>query len=41
MVHGAWRIAHRASRIAYPSLSHDIIPSDFFLFGWLKDEFAS
>jgi hypothetical protein len=22
-------------------LSHDIIPSDFFLFGWLKDEFAS
>jgi hypothetical protein len=27
-------------RTAHPPFSHDIAPSDFFLFGWLKGELA-
>jgi hypothetical protein len=28
-------------RTAHPHFSHDIAPSDFFLFGWLKGELSS
>jgi hypothetical protein len=31
----------RPKRVAHPPFSHEITPSDFFLFGWLKDELSS
>jgi hypothetical protein len=31
----------RLKRVAHPPFSPDIVPSDFFLFGWLKDELSS
>jgi hypothetical protein len=31
----------RLKRVPHPHFSSDIAPSDFFLFGWLKDELSS
>jgi hypothetical protein len=31
----------RPKRVAHPPFSHEITPSDFFLFGWLKGELSS
>jgi histone-lysine N-methyltransferase SETMAR len=31
----------RLKRLLHPPFSHDITPSDFFLFGWLKSELSS
>jgi hypothetical protein len=31
----------RLKRVPHPPFGRDITPSDFFLFGWLKDELSS